>query len=41
MHVPFEQVVVLLGGSGTLVRCTACTRILYLQEETRGALVKK
>lgn len=41
MHVPFEQVVLLLGGSDTLVRCTACTRILYLQEETRGALVKK
>ncbi len=41
MHIPFEQVVVLLGGCDTLVRCTACTRILYLQEETRGALVKK
>jgi len=41
MHIPFEQVVLLLGGRDTLVRCTACNRILYLQEEIRGALVKK
>ena len=41
MHIPFEQVVVLLGGRDALVRCTACSRILYLQDETRGALVKK
>ncbi len=41
MHVPFEQISVLVGGGDALVRCTACNRILYLQEETRGSLVKK
>lgn len=41
MHMPFEQVSALLGGSDVLVTCNACHRILYLQEETRGALAKK
>ncbi len=41
MHLPFEAVASLLGGGDTLVRCTACGRILYLADETRGALVKK
>jgi predicted nucleic acid-binding Zn-ribbon protein len=38
MTVPFEQVAVLASGGQALVRCTACGRLLYLQEETRGAL---
>ncbi len=41
MHVPFEQVSLLFSGSDTLVRCGACSRILYLQEETRGTLAQK
>ncbi len=41
MHVPFERISLLLGGSDDVVRCTACSRILYLQEETRGSLAKK
>ena len=41
MTVPFENVAVLLSGADTLVRCSACDRILYMQEETKGALAKK
>ncbi len=41
MHMPFEAVALLMGETDALVRCSACTRILYLQEETRGALAKK
>ena len=41
LALPFEAVAALLGRSDTLVRCTACDRILYLNEETRGALAKK
>jgi uncharacterized protein len=38
MHLPFEQVSLLVGGVSALVTCTACGRILYLHEETRGTL---
>lgn len=41
MYAPVELVSLLLSGSDSLVRCPACTRILFLQEETRGQLVKK
>jgi hypothetical protein len=41
MHMPFEQVLLVMGGGDELVKCTACNRILYLQEETRGAIAKK
>jgi len=41
MHMPFEQISVLKGRSDTLVRCTACHRILYMQDETRESLAKK
>jgi predicted nucleic acid-binding Zn-ribbon protein len=41
MHMPFEQVALLMGTGGEIVRCTACGRILYMQEEVRGALAPK
>jgi predicted nucleic acid-binding Zn-ribbon protein len=41
MSLPFEQVSLLMSGHDTLVRCNACGRILYMQDETRGALAKK
>ena len=41
ISLPFESVASLLGSSDLMVRCTACGRILYLNEETRGSLVKK
>ena len=41
MHLPFETVASLLGGGDTVGRCAACGRILYLADETRGALAKK
>lgn len=41
MRITFEQVSSLLGDSETVVRCTACDRILYMQDELRGALTPK
>lgn len=41
LHVPFDQVSLLASRSESLTRCPACSRILYMQEEVRGALVKK
>jgi predicted nucleic acid-binding Zn-ribbon protein len=41
VHLPFQAISVLLGKGDVAVRCTACRRILYLHEETRGALAKK
>ncbi len=41
LHLPFETLASLLGTADVVVRCTACGRILYLQDETRGALAKK
>jgi predicted nucleic acid-binding Zn-ribbon protein len=41
MHIPFQAVSALLSSDDTLVRCTACDRIMYLQDETKGALTKR
>ncbi|MHC4347035.1 MAG: zinc ribbon domain-containing protein [Planctomycetota bacterium] len=41
MHIPFQAVSALLSSSDTLVTCTACGRIMYLQDEVRGALLKR
>ena len=41
MHIPFESVAALLSANDSLSLCPACGRILYLLEETRGALAKK
>jgi len=41
MHMPFEAVSLLLGATESLVMCSACGRILYMQDEIRGAFAKK
>jgi len=41
IHIPFQTVSALLSSGDELVRCTACGRIMYLQEDTRGALTKR
>jgi predicted nucleic acid-binding Zn-ribbon protein len=41
MHMPFEQIASLMGSSDQIIRCTACGRILFLQEDLRGALTPK
>jgi len=41
MHLPFETVALLTAGEDAIIRCSACGRILYMQQEMRGALAKK
>ncbi|MFK7959827.1 MAG: zinc ribbon domain-containing protein [Phycisphaerales bacterium] len=41
MHLPFELVANLMGTVNHAVQCTNCKRILFLEEETRGALAPK
>ena len=41
LNLPFEAVTALMGRGDTLVVCAACGRILFLQDDTRGALAKK
>jgi len=41
IHIPFQTVSALLSSGDNIVRCTACDRIMYLQEDTRGALTKR
>lgn len=38
MQITFNQVTTAVSGSDTLLRCTACTRILFMQDELRGSL---
>jgi len=41
MHMPFEAVSLLLGATPALVKCSACGRILYMQDELKGTFAKK
>lgn len=41
IQLPFELVSLLMSGQDTLVRCSSCTRILFLQEDLKGELSKK
>ncbi len=41
MHMPFELISTLHNSADALVRCPACGRILYIQEEMRGSLAAK
>lgn len=41
IHLPFELVSKLMGGVQSVVRCASCQRILYMQDDLRGALAKK
>ena len=41
LNLPFEAVTALMGQGDKLVVCPACGRILFLQDETRGALARK
>jgi len=41
MSLPFEQVSQVTTKADTVIRCPSCTRILYVQESTKAALVKK
>jgi predicted nucleic acid-binding Zn-ribbon protein len=41
MHLPFEIVSTLVGVVAHVVQCPSCRRILYVQDEVKGALVGK
>jgi predicted nucleic acid-binding Zn-ribbon protein len=41
MQLPFELVSNLTSKSETLVRCAACGRLLYLQDEMQSVASKK
>ena len=41
MTIPYNQVTTLMGTVTSLQRCGACTRILYMKDEMRGALAPK
>lgn len=41
MQIPFEQVSALMNNLDTVVCCASCHRILYMAEETKGALAGK
>jgi predicted nucleic acid-binding Zn-ribbon protein len=41
MHMPFNLISTLHNSSDELVRCPACGRILYIQDEMRGTLAAK
>ena len=41
IHMPFEQVMVLMGDPSEIVQCTNCHRILYIQPENADAMAAK
>jgi hypothetical protein len=41
IQIPFDHVATLMSPTGTIIRCVACHRILYLEETVRGALAPK
>jgi len=41
MQIPFEQVSALMNNPDTVVCCVSCHRILYMADETKGALAGK
>lgn len=41
IHMPFEQVMVLMGDPSEIVQCTNCGRILYIQPENADAVGAK
>lgn len=40
MEIPYASVATLMSNANALVQCTACTRILYLAEQTKEVLRK-
>lgn len=41
IHLPFETIATLMGNVSSVVQCTSCHRILYMQDEMKGALAPK